>query len=313
MGWLRIECADLTRGIDLSELSYEVTGRSSRAGHGTGAERRAFIRNNEGEALMVRGELGAAAEALAESHHIVQHPPPSRWMTWRYTTQCYAGLGQLALLQGDPERAHRLADQSLEVAVPTRSRKFESWAWRIKGEGATLRGAWGEAEDALRRALSLAEAIGQPRQTWLSHVALGRLDAANGRRDSALGRYRSAWAIITGLRARTTEPTLRAGLESSPLSARSRPRPPRITSEIEERHGFAGALRTTGGYGGPFRGPPFLQVLRRVVDRPPHVGRRAHVEAEPFLGLLEVPADDVGELLELDLHVGIERVEVVHA
>jgi tetratricopeptide (TPR) repeat protein len=218
VGWLRIECADLTRGIDLSELSYEVTGRSSRAGHGTGAERRAFIRNNEGEALMVRGELGAAAEALAESHHIVQHPPPSRWMTWRYTTQCYAGLAQLALLQGDPERARRLADQSLEVAVPTRSRKFESWAWRIKGEGATLRGAWGEAEDALRRALSLAEAIGQPRQTWLSHVALGHLDAANGRRDSALGRYRSAWAIITGLRARTTEPTLRAGLESSPLA-----------------------------------------------------------------------------------------------
>ena len=136
-------------------------------------------------------------------------------MTWRYATQCYAGLAQLALLQGDPERARRLADQSLEVAVPTQSRKFESWAWRIKGESATRQGAWGEAEDALRRALSLAEAIGQPRQTWLGHVALGRLDAANGRRDSALGRYRSAWAIIADLRARTQEPTLRAGLESS--------------------------------------------------------------------------------------------------
>jgi len=103
------------------------------------------------------------------------------------------------------------------VAVPTRSRKFESWAWRIKGESATLRGAWGEAEDALRRALSLAEAIGQPRQTWLSHVALGRLDAASGRRDDARARYRAAWDIIAGLRAATQEPTLRAGLESSPL------------------------------------------------------------------------------------------------
>ena len=57
VGWLRIECGDFARGIELSELSYEVTGRSSRAGHGTGAERRAFIRNNEAEALMVRGEL----------------------------------------------------------------------------------------------------------------------------------------------------------------------------------------------------------------------------------------------------------------
>ena len=217
LGWLRIECGDLTGGIELSEMSYEVTGRSSRAGHGTGAERRAFIRNNEGEALMVRGELAAAAEALAESHDIVRHPPPSRWMTWRYTAHCYAGLAQLALSQGDPERARQLADQSLEVAVPTRSRKFESWAWRIKGESATRRGAWGEAEDALRRALSIAEAIGQPRHTWLSHVALGRLDAANGKRDAALGRYRAAWTIITGLRAKAQEPTLRAGLETSPL------------------------------------------------------------------------------------------------
>jgi tetratricopeptide (TPR) repeat protein len=115
------------------------------------------------------------------------------------------------------ERAQRLADESLEIAVPTRSRKFESWAWRIKGEGARLRGAWGEAEDALRRSLSLAEAIGQPRQTWLSHLALGRLDAANGRRDEARAQYRAAWTIITGLRAGTKEPTLRTGLESSPL------------------------------------------------------------------------------------------------
>src|SRR5207247_1581907 len=55
-----------------------------------------------------------------------------------------------------------------------------------------------------------------------------------------------------------------------------------------------------------------LQVLRRPHDRAPHVGRRAGVEAEAFLGLLEIPADDVAELLQLDVHAGIERVEVVH-
>jgi hypothetical protein len=101
--------------------------------------------------------------------------------------------------------------------VPTRSRKFEAWAWRIKGKSATARRAWDEADDALRRSLALAEAIGQPRQTWLSHVALGRLDAARGRRDDARARYRGAWAIITRLRATTRDPGLRAGLESSPL------------------------------------------------------------------------------------------------
>jgi class 3 adenylate cyclase/tetratricopeptide (TPR) repeat protein len=217
VGWLRIECGDFARGVELSEQSYEATARSSRAGHGTGAERRAFIRNNQAEAWMAQGDLAAAAEALEESQYIVLHPPPSRWMTWRYTTHCYAALGQLALIRGDAERARRLADESLETAVPTRSRKFESWAWRIKGESATARRAWDEADDALRRALSIAETIGQPRQTWMSQLAIGRLHAARGRREEALGHYRAAWTIIAGLRAGTQDRDLRAGLESAPL------------------------------------------------------------------------------------------------
>jgi class 3 adenylate cyclase/tetratricopeptide (TPR) repeat protein len=217
LGWLRIDCGDFARGIELSEHAYELTDRSSRAGHGTGAERRAFIRNNEADALIAQGDLAGAAEALEETLHIIKHPPPSRWMTWRYSTHCYASMGQLALLRGDPERARRLADQSLEVATPTASRKYESWAWRVKGESATARRAWEEGEDALGRARALAEAIGQPRQTWMSQVAIGRLHAARGRREEALGHYRAAWTIIAGLRAGTQDRDLRAGLESSPL------------------------------------------------------------------------------------------------
>ena len=217
IGWARIECGDYDEGIALSERSYEITNRSSRAGHGTGAERRAFIRNNEADAFMARGEFAEAADALDESHHTVRHPPPSQWMTWRYSTHCYASLGQLALLRGDAERARRLADQSLEIATPTRSRKFESWAWRIKGESATARRAWSEADDALRRALAIAETIRQPRQTWLAHLALGRLDAALGRKEDARTRYRTAWSVITTLRARTQDPGLRVGLGSAPL------------------------------------------------------------------------------------------------
>jgi class 3 adenylate cyclase/tetratricopeptide (TPR) repeat protein len=217
LGWLLIDCGDFTRGIELSELSYATTNRSSRRGHGTGAERRAFIRNNEGDAWIAQGDLASAAEALAEALHTVQHPPPSQWMTWRYATHCHASLAQLALLRGDPERAARLADQSLETAVPTRSRKYESWAWRIKGESATAGHRWDEAEDALRRALTLAEAIGQPRQRWMSLLALGRLDAARGRREDAGARYCAAWTVVADLQARTVDPALRAGLTSTPL------------------------------------------------------------------------------------------------
>ena len=124
---------------------------------------------------------------------------------------------QLALLRGDPERARRHADQSLEMATPTKSRKYESWAWRIKGESATVTRAWEEADEALRRALAIAQSIGQPRQIWMSQAALGRLHAARGRRAEAHACHREAWEIIDGLPAAVQHPGLRAGLESSPL------------------------------------------------------------------------------------------------
>jgi class 3 adenylate cyclase/tetratricopeptide (TPR) repeat protein len=215
IGWVRIGCGDYGEGIAFSERSYDLTGRSSRAGHGTGAERRAFIRNNEAEAFMAQGDYAAAAQALDESLHTAQHPPSSRWMTWRYSTHCYAALGQLALQQGDADRARRFADQSLEIATPTASRQFESWAWRIKGESATMRHAWGEAQDTLGRAVEIAESIRNPRQQWLSWLALGRLRDAEGRSDDARRSYQTAWKLVTALRGRTSDPGLRAGLESA--------------------------------------------------------------------------------------------------
>ncbi len=217
LGFVRIDCGDFEAGIALSERAYEVTSRSSRAGHGTGAERRAFIRNNEADAFMAGGDLAAAAQALDESFHTVQHPPPSRWMTWRYATHCHASLGQLALLRGDADGARRHAEQCLEMATAMRSRKYESWGWRIKGESAAARRAWPEAEDALRRALAIAQGIEHPRQTWLAHLALGRLHDTSGRKDDARAAYGAAWHIVKGLRDQSEDAGIRRGLESQPV------------------------------------------------------------------------------------------------
>src|SRR5690348_15338956 len=54
-----------------------------------------------------------------------------------------------------------------------------------------------------------------------------------------------------------------------------------------------------------------LQVARRPVDRAPHVGGGAVVEAQAFVGLLEVAADHVRELLDVGIELRIERVEIV--
>ena len=211
LGWLCIQCGDFPRGVEFSERAYATTAASARAGHGSGAERRAFIRINEADAFMAQGDLGAAAEALAEAQAIVDHPPPSRWMTWRYATHCYASRAQLALLRGDAGAAARLADESLALAVPSHAPKYETWGWRLKAEVALRRRAWDDAADAVAHACRIAEALPAPLR-WRNQVALGALDVVQGRREAAAGSFAAARAALGDIAAKVQEPGLRAGL-----------------------------------------------------------------------------------------------------
>jgi hypothetical protein len=109
--------------------------------------------------------------------------------------------------------ANEFADQSLQIAVPTRSRKFESRAWRIKGDIATMRRHWDAAEEALRQSLAIAQEIDEPRQLWKSHTAIGRLNRDLKRVDAADRSYRAAGEILERHLANVRDPGLRAGLE----------------------------------------------------------------------------------------------------
>jgi tetratricopeptide (TPR) repeat protein len=210
LGWLHIDCQDFTPGLELSERGLEIARRSRDA---TGPERAAFTLINEGDAFLARDDLHLAAEKLDEAHHIVRHPPRSRWMTWRYATHCYTSLGELALRRGDPARAASFADQSLEIAVPTHSRKYESIAWRLKGRCALMRRSWDDADEALARSLAFATEIGEPRQLWQSHAAVGTLRAARGRAEEAVESVGAATKILERTRSQVRDPGLASGLE----------------------------------------------------------------------------------------------------
>jgi class 3 adenylate cyclase/tetratricopeptide (TPR) repeat protein len=210
LGWVHIECGDLDLGLEVSARGLELARRDR---HATGAERAAFTLLNEGDAFMARRDLAAASEKLEEALQIVKHPPPSRWMTWRYSTHCYVSLGELALARGDPASANGFADRSLEIAVPTRSRKFESRAWRVKGESARMHRQWNEAEEALRRSLAIAQEIDELRQLWKSHSSIARLNGELKRAEAADRSYRAANEILERLRGNVRDPGLRVGLE----------------------------------------------------------------------------------------------------
>ena len=209
LGWLHIDCQDFAAGFELSERGLAIARASRDA---TGPERAAFTLIDEGDSFTAQGEFALASEVLDEAHHIVRHPPRSRWMTWRYATHCYASLGDLALARGDLSRATEFADESLAIAVPTRSRKYESHAWRIKGRCAVLRRSWDDAEVALARALAIATEIGEPRETWQTHAALGALHAARHRTGEAEQSLSAASGILDRVGSSVRHPGLAAGL-----------------------------------------------------------------------------------------------------
>jgi class 3 adenylate cyclase/tetratricopeptide (TPR) repeat protein len=213
LGWLHIDCGDLERGIAISTRSVELA-RSSQ--HATGFERAAFALINLGDAFMEKGDLTLASNVLGEAFHIVEHPPASRWMTWRYATHCLVSLGELSQARGDSAQAGRFADQCLEIAVPTKSRKYEARAWLLKGEIASARGQPDEAERAFRLALTVALEISEPRQTWRAYAALGRFHAERKDGDAAHRAYHAARQVAERVKSELRDPQLRAGLESSP-------------------------------------------------------------------------------------------------
>jgi tetratricopeptide (TPR) repeat protein len=210
LGWLHAELGDLTSAIELNRRSSEV-GRRRRD---PGTFPNALV--NLGENHLELGELGLAGEFLEEAHRVYTDPGASPWMRWRYSMRLLGDMGALWLAREDPARAAGFADESLELATRTNSRKNLVKGWRLRGEIALARRELDQAEDALRRALQVASSIGNPTQLWKTHAAWGRLHAARQRPDAAREAYRAASAVIERVRAGLRDPGLRASLAEAP-------------------------------------------------------------------------------------------------
>ncbi|MFQ5946034.1 MAG: AAA family ATPase, partial [Anaerolineae bacterium] len=210
-GWLYMEVGDLDRGLDLNRKGAEggrKRGNSDTIGN---------AEVNLGDIFLAKGDLAQAQELLDGVHRLVKNPATSDWMKWRYSTHLFVSLGELWLARGDPARAREFANQCLELATRSNSRKYLVKGWRLAGEIALARGHRGEAEAALRQALTIAQAIGNPTQLWKTHVAWGRFHAETRKPEAAGPAYRAAREVIDGVKASLSDPGLRASLENAPL------------------------------------------------------------------------------------------------
>jgi len=207
LGWLWSELGDLDRALDFNRQGSENSRK--RGDHET-------IGNSEvnlGDVFLAKGDLSLAAEFLDGVHRMVKDPATSEWMRWRYSTHLFASLADLWIARGDYAKATEWANECLEIATRTRSRKNLVKGWRVKGEIATRRRRWDEAEPALREALTIAQAIGNPGQLWRTHAALGSLHDAAGKTTEARAAYAAARDVIEGMRGGLRNADLRACLE----------------------------------------------------------------------------------------------------
>jgi class 3 adenylate cyclase/DNA-binding winged helix-turn-helix (wHTH) protein/tetratricopeptide (TPR) repeat protein len=211
LAWLYLELGDLDRALDLNRADAESARRRG------DAETIANAELNLADIFLSQGELHLAQECLDRVSRLVHDPTTSDWAKWRYSSHLFASLGELWLARSEPAKAREWADQCVDIATRTTSRKYLVKGWRLHGEIALACRQWEVAGQWLQRALAIARTMANPTQLWKTHMALGHLHVATRRPEEARQAYHAAGAVIESVKAGLQHPALRASMVHSPL------------------------------------------------------------------------------------------------
>jgi DNA-binding SARP family transcriptional activator/tetratricopeptide (TPR) repeat protein len=105
-----------------------------------------------------------------------------------------AFLGEALLLSGRPEDAQAVADRALQLSLERRERGWEAWTLRLQSEIAARReaGAVATAEDAYRRAMSLADTLAMRPLVAQCHLGLSHVYREAGEHPQAVDHLTTA-------------------------------------------------------------------------------------------------------------------------
>lgn len=210
LGWLWIEFGNTSRALDMNRQSMEGANRRG------DPETSANAKINLADVLLAQGKIAEAQEIASETYQIVKNPATSDWMRWRYSTHLFTSMGELSLARGDHAKAQEWADQCLEIATRTSSRKNLAKGWRLRGEIELARRRWDDANTALQQALTFARIIGNPTQIWKTYAAIGRLYEERQQPDAAHPAYIAARKALDGIKYRLHDERLRASFDAAP-------------------------------------------------------------------------------------------------
>ena len=136
-------------------------------------------------------------------------------MLWRYSQHLFHSHGELWLARGDHEKALSYADECIELADESDSKKNIVKGRRLRGQALLAQGKLAKAGKELATALQIAEEIVNPPQLWKTHAAIGDLRKAQGKTDDARQAYREALSVIDGVAGGLKNESLRETFLSS--------------------------------------------------------------------------------------------------
>jgi tetratricopeptide (TPR) repeat protein len=205
LGWLHGELYNLETALRYNQEAAEAAYTIGEP------ELVAYAEINLAVDYLMLGDLERAGGYLEKVQRAAERPGKwgDEWMKWRYSQYLFHSLGELWLKKGDTERALMFADKCLRLAEPTSTRKNMVKGRRLQGQAFLALGRLQEAEEALRKALTVALEIGNPPQLWKTYAALGELHERQGESGRMRSAYTSALQGIEGVAERLNNQELK--------------------------------------------------------------------------------------------------------
>jgi tetratricopeptide (TPR) repeat protein len=210
LGWLYTDLGDLDQAEALNSVSAQIGRRRSDPGGQPNAEL------NLADVFRTRGDLVRAKDQYEAVYRYWKNPSASLWMRYRYSIRMFAGMGEVAVAEGDLNTAHEHSAACLDLATRSASRKNLVKGWRLAGEIARTERNWDAAQGHLRTSRDLAVSLGNPVQLWKSELALGRCLQDAGRVDDARQAFQRAFTVMQRVRERLRDERLRQAFEKNP-------------------------------------------------------------------------------------------------
>ena len=181
VGWVYGELQDAERALGWNLRSLEAATAVTLPDFEVEGNARLNIADN----LRALGRPDEADEHYRIVEAVYRDPtPPDALMLWRYSQHLLHSKGELLLERGDIDGALACANECLDVAEGTNSKKNVVKARRLRGQVRLAGGDPGGAEDEVLVALEVADRIGNPGQLWKTHAALGAIRGPSSYRDA---------------------------------------------------------------------------------------------------------------------------------